>query len=128
MTARFDRLSTAFANRYRIEREIGAGGMATVYLARDLKHDRQVAIKVLKPELAAAVDPERFLRVSDRPPPRRWLAASHFDPGSRVSPLVICIVHLNAAAHDQITQGANRIHLSHGGPIHPDLSCVRNAD
>ncbi len=49
----FDRLKTALADRYAIEREIGAGGMATVYFARDLKHDRQVAIKVLKPELAA---------------------------------------------------------------------------
>ena len=46
-----DRLSTALADRYRVEREIGAGGMATVYLAEDLKHHRQVAIKVLRPEL-----------------------------------------------------------------------------
>jgi eukaryotic-like serine/threonine-protein kinase len=58
----FKRLSTALAGRYRIERELGAGATATVYLARDLKHDRQVAIKVLKPELAAAIGPERFLR------------------------------------------------------------------
>jgi serine/threonine-protein kinase len=50
------------AGRYRIERDIGAGGMATVYLARDLKHDRAVAIKVLHPELAAVVGSERFLR------------------------------------------------------------------
>jgi len=56
------RLKTALADRYDIEREIGAGGMATVYLARDLKHQRQVAIKVLRPELAAALGPERFLR------------------------------------------------------------------
>src|SRR5689334_7271946 len=47
------RLSAALAGRYRIERELGAGGMATVYLAADLRHDRKVAIKVLKPELAA---------------------------------------------------------------------------
>ncbi|MFV1988291.1 MAG: protein kinase, partial [Gemmatimonadota bacterium] len=51
----------ALADRYRIEREIGQGGMATVFLARDLKHDRQVAIKVLKPELAAVIGAERFL-------------------------------------------------------------------
>ncbi len=57
-----DRLKTALADRYAIEREIGAGGMATVYLARDLKHDRQVAVKVLRPDLAATVGPERFLR------------------------------------------------------------------
>ncbi len=55
------RLNTALEGRYRIERELGAGGMATVYLAEDLKHDRQVAIKVLRPELAAVVGGERFL-------------------------------------------------------------------
>ena len=56
------RLSTALADRYRIERELGQGGMATVYLAEDLKHDRKVAIKVLRPELAAVIGAERFLR------------------------------------------------------------------
>ncbi len=56
-----DRLSTALADRYRIERELGAGGMATVYLAQDLKHDRKVAVKVLRPELAAVIGAERFL-------------------------------------------------------------------
>src|SRR5688572_22569570 len=55
------RLSSAIADRYRIERELGAGGMATVYLAQDLKHDRQVAIKVLRPELAAVIGAERFV-------------------------------------------------------------------
>src|SRR6266853_513580 len=58
----FDRLSLALADRYRIEHEIGAGGMATVYLAQDLKHDRKVAIKVLRPELGASLGPERFLQ------------------------------------------------------------------
>ena len=57
----FARLSAALADRYRIERELGAGGMATVYLAEDLKHDRKVAIKVLKPELAAVLGAERFI-------------------------------------------------------------------
>ncbi|MCZ6857048.1 MAG: protein kinase [Gemmatimonadetes bacterium] len=56
------RLASALADRYAIERELGAGGMATVYLAKDLKHDRDVAVKVLRPELAAALGPERFLR------------------------------------------------------------------
>src|SRR5438093_321942 len=56
-----DKLRTALNDRYRIEREIGAGGMATVYLAHDLRHDRPVAIKVLHPELAAALGAERFL-------------------------------------------------------------------
>jgi len=56
-----ERLSAALADRYRIERELGAGGMATVYLAQDLKHDREVALKVLKPELAALLGAERFL-------------------------------------------------------------------
>jgi serine/threonine-protein kinase len=50
------------ADRYAIERQLGRGGMATVYLARDLKHDRQVAIKVLRPEVAASIGAERFLR------------------------------------------------------------------
>jgi len=55
------RLAAALAGRYAIEREIGRGGMATVHLARDLRHGRQVAIKVLREELAAAVGAERFL-------------------------------------------------------------------
>jgi serine/threonine-protein kinase len=55
------RLSVALSDRYRIERELGQGGMATVYLAQDLKHDRKVAVKVLKPELAAVLGADRFL-------------------------------------------------------------------
>ncbi len=55
------RLNTALEGRYAIERELGEGGMATVYLADDLKHQRKVALKVLKPELAAVVGAERFL-------------------------------------------------------------------
>jgi|SoiMethySBSTD1v2_1073268.scaffolds.fasta_scaffold47713_3 eukaryotic-like serine/threonine-protein kinase len=55
-------LTTALADRYRVLRQIGRGGMATVYLADDLKHRRQVAIKVLEPELAAALGHDRFLR------------------------------------------------------------------
>ncbi len=62
MTGPTERLATALADRYRLERELGQGGMATVYLALDLKHHRRVAIKVLRPELAAAIGPERFLR------------------------------------------------------------------
>jgi eukaryotic-like serine/threonine-protein kinase len=61
MTSIQDRLAAALADRYRIERELGAGGMATVYLAHDLKHNRHVALKVLKPELAAILGAERFL-------------------------------------------------------------------
>ena len=61
MADAIDRLSKTLAGRYEIERELGAGGMATVYLARDLKHDREVAIKLLRPELAAALGSERFL-------------------------------------------------------------------
>jgi len=57
-----ERLTSALAGRYRLERQLGQGGMATVYLARDLKHDRQVAIKVLRPELAAVLGPERFVQ------------------------------------------------------------------
>ncbi|HJR33643.1 MAG TPA: serine/threonine-protein kinase, partial [Gemmatimonadales bacterium] len=55
------RLSSILADRYRIERELGQGGMATVYLAHDLKHEREVALKVLRPELGAVLGSERFL-------------------------------------------------------------------
>ena len=57
-----DRLAAALADRYRIERELGQGGMATVYLAEDVRHRRKVAVKVLRPELAASMGPDRFLR------------------------------------------------------------------
>jgi serine/threonine protein kinase len=56
-----ERLNAALGGRYAIERQLGEGGMATVYLADDLKHERKVALKVLKPELAAVVGAERFL-------------------------------------------------------------------
>src|SRR5262252_9421501 len=56
-----EQLNAALDGRYAIERELGAGGMATVYLARDLKHDRRVALKVLRPELAAVIGADRFL-------------------------------------------------------------------
>ena len=62
MTETFGRLGASLADRYRLERELGQGGMATVYLAQDLKHDRQVAIKVLKPELAAVLGADRFVQ------------------------------------------------------------------
>ncbi|MDH5761306.1 MAG: serine/threonine protein kinase, partial [Gemmatimonadota bacterium] len=55
------RLNAALSGRYRVERELGEGGMATVYLTEDLKHERKVALKVLKPELAAVVGADRFL-------------------------------------------------------------------
>jgi len=60
-----ERLAAALADRYRLERELGQGGMATVYVAEDLKHHRRVAVKVLRPELAAAMGAERFLREID---------------------------------------------------------------
>src|SRR5512146_361465 len=55
-------LRAALADRYEVERELGRGGMATVYLARDVRHDRRVAIKVLLPDLAASVGADRFVR------------------------------------------------------------------
>ena len=62
MTASPERLASALSSRYRIERELGQGGMATVYLAEDLKHHRKVAVKVLRPDLAATLGSDRFLR------------------------------------------------------------------
>ncbi len=56
------RLKSALPDRYAIEHELGAGGMATVYLGEDLKHHRKVAVKVLRPELAAILGAERFLK------------------------------------------------------------------
>jgi serine/threonine-protein kinase len=61
MTGVHDRLRAAVADRYRIDRELGAGGMATVYLAQDMRHDRKVALKVLKPDLAAVLGADRFV-------------------------------------------------------------------
>ncbi len=58
----FDRLKTGLAERYHVQRELGSGGMAIVFAAHDLKHDRDVAIKVLRPDISAAVGSERFLR------------------------------------------------------------------
>lgn len=57
-----ERLRAGLVDRYRIEREIGSGGMATVYLAEDLKHDRNVALKVLRPEVGHQLGVDRFLR------------------------------------------------------------------
>ncbi len=62
MTEITSKLSTALADRYKIERHLGEGGMATVYLAEDLKHKRKVAVKVLRPELAAVLGAERFVQ------------------------------------------------------------------
>src|SRR5262245_54539636 len=56
------RITESIADRYRIERRLGAGGMADVYLARDLRHDREIALKVMRPELAQTLGTERFLR------------------------------------------------------------------
>ncbi len=63
-----ERLETALADRYTILRELGSGGMAAVYVADDRKLHRQVALKVLRPELAAALGPERFAQENDKGP------------------------------------------------------------
>ena len=62
MSQQAETLTAALADRYRVERELGQGGMATVYLAQDLRHERRVAIKVLRPELAAVIGADRFVR------------------------------------------------------------------
>ena len=62
MTEELNRLKAALADKYAIDRELGRGGMATVYLAEDLKHHRKVAVKVLRPELAAGLGADRFLK------------------------------------------------------------------
>src|SRR6266516_3666610 len=62
MAGLLGRLQEALASRYRIDRELGAGGMAVVFLAEDLRHRRRVALEVLRPELAAEIGPERFVR------------------------------------------------------------------
>ena len=62
VTSQTERIAAALVGRYRIERHLGDGGMATVYLAEDLKHDRKVALKLLKPELAAVLGAERFVQ------------------------------------------------------------------
>jgi len=79
MADAFDRLKKALSNRYTIERELGRGGMATVYLAEDLKHERRVAVKVLVPELAASIGADRFLQevkiaANLTPPPHSSIA------------------------------------------------------
>src|SRR6476661_9152019 len=62
MALPLERLRGVLAQTYTIDRELGKGGMATVYLAQDVKHERPVALKVLHPELAASLGPDRFLR------------------------------------------------------------------
>ena len=65
MSTLLELLTSALADRYSVEREVGRGGMATVFLAEDLKHSRKVAIKVLHPELASTVGADRFLRPAE---------------------------------------------------------------
>ena len=62
MASPLDALRIALADRYTLERELGAGGMATVYLAHDVRHNRKVAIKVLRPDVAAIIGADRFLK------------------------------------------------------------------
>ena len=62
MDGQFDDLQAAMADRYILERELGTGGMATVFLARDTRHNRKVAVKVLRPEIAGLIGGDRFLK------------------------------------------------------------------
>ena len=78
------RLAAALADRYRLDRELGQGGMATVYLAEDLRHDRKVAVKVLRPELTAVLGAERFVQeiktTAQLQRPRPWPTPPQVDP------------------------------------------------
>lgn len=76
MSEPFGRLQSALTGRYAIEKELGVGGMATVNLAVDVKHGRPVAVKVLRPELAAALGPDRFPREIRIPGVRRGLTST----------------------------------------------------
>ena len=75
-----DRLARALAERYRLDRELGAGGMATNFLAHDMKHDRHVAVRVLQPDLGATLDGERFL---SRIRTAAWLQASTYSAAAQ---------------------------------------------
>ena len=82
-----ERPKAALADRYTIEREIGSGEMASVYLAQDVKHDRKVAEKVLKPELAAVMGTERFLaEIRTTANLSHPLAATHSSRARRIEP------------------------------------------
>jgi serine/threonine protein kinase len=72
-----ERVMKALSERYRVEREVGSGGMATVYLAEDLRHQRRVAVKVFRPELTATLGGERFFREFTQSP--RFGIAVHGD-------------------------------------------------
>lgn len=88
MSAVLERLAAALADRYRIERELGKSGMATVYLADDIRHGRQVAVKVVHPELAAALGAERFLSgIHARGFCRRWDWRTEEELRAGVSPI-----------------------------------------
>ncbi len=81
------RLNTALSGRYTIEREIGVGGMATVYLARDERHDRNVALKVLRPDMAVLVGSERSFMVTrpaERAPLRFIVLLNFFEERARM--------------------------------------------
>jgi serine/threonine protein kinase len=98
------RLTAALADRYRIERELGQGGMATVYLADDLKHGRKVAVKVLRPELAAVLGAERWPHRSPdhrRPVTRVLELAAQALRGGRDHPLPLLRVEPPPADHDR---------------------------
>ena len=123
-------LTTAISDRYRIERELGRGGMATVYLAEDIRHNRKVAVKVLHPELAAVLGAERFLaeiRVTAN------LQHSHilplFDSGQADGQLFYVMPYVEGESlrgllerERQLVTGAARPlgpERGHGGGLHP---------
>ncbi len=92
------RLTTALADRYTVTRELGQGGMATVYLAHDIKHDRDVAIKVLHPDLGAALGGERFLtEIRFIKPPARATMSVVLEWWTEVEPTLTAVTNRGKA-------------------------------
>src|SRR5439155_914987 len=130
MADQLARLKAALADRYAIERELGRGGMATVYLARDLKHGRLVAIKVLRPEIAAAPGPARVLRAIATPgymSPEEAMGSERVDGRSDLYALA-CVLYEMLAGEPPFTgPSAESVARQHVAAPAPHISVMRPA-